>query len=902
MKLIRARNERGLRRRLTGVIQWCHGFRSIFDQSSSLKGPGADSSGRTIERVRTSDELREAFLSYFESKGHLRRPSGSLVPATYDPSVLLTTAGMQPLKPYFLGLEPPPAARLTTVQKCFRTTDIDSVGLTARHLTFFEMLGNFSIGDYFKDGAIDFAWEFVLEHMRLSADRLWATVFAGDPELELGRDEVAVAGWGRVGIPVERIVDLPRSENFWQAGPVGPCGPCSELYYDRGPEHGCDRPDCAPGCECDRFLEFWNLVFMEFDLHQDGTLTPLPKQSIDTGLGVERGATILQQVHSVYETDGFQAIMDWVAAETGTRYGESEEATKAHRVLADHARGMTFLVADGVTPSNEGRGYILRRVIRRAVQHGARIGLETPFLARLAGVVIDRMGAVYPELAQHRDEIAEVLSGEEERFGQTLATGMKLFEEVAARGAISGEDAFRLHDTYGFPLEITRELAGERALPVDEDEFVRLMAEQRERSRAAASGGAGLERAAEFAREAGFATDFVGYEKTDVLTQIGALEALDEGLFLAKVRESPFYAEGGGQVSDSGWIEKDDGARARLVAAYRFGEDQALLFEGEGFASGDRVHAAVAWRTRFPTMANHTGTHLLHKALQEVLGDHVRQAGSAVRPDKLRFDFTHQQALTGEERERVEGLVNERIFENLPVHTFLTPIDEARKLGAMMLFGEKYGDVVRVVEVPGFSRELCGGTHVRTTAEIGAFAILSEGSVGSGVRRIEAVTSGEAFALLRAQAQEAAALRVELERAHKESRKQGVATGPGDDVVASLIASAKEAGGVRIVAGEVGEMDADSLLDLSDRVKQKVSPAAVVLGSREDGRVHLVANFDAAVAERVNASDVVRAAAALVGGGGGGRPTMARAGGKDPEKLGEAIAHAEQALLGALGG
>jgi alanyl-tRNA synthetase len=852
--------------------------------------------------VRTSDELREAFLSYFESKGHLRRPSGSLVPATYDPSVLLTTAGMQPLKPYFLGLEQPPAARLTTAQKCFRTTDIDSVGLTARHLTFFEMLGNFSIGDYFKDGAIDFAWEFVLEHMGLPADRLWATVFAGDPELELGRDAVAVAGWERVGIPAERIVDLPRSENFWQAGPVGPCGPCSELYYDRGPEHGCDRPDCAPGCECDRFLEFWNLVFMEFDLHGDGTLTPLPKQSIDTGLGVERGATILQQVHSVYETDGFQAIMDWVAAETGPRYGESEEATKAHRVLADHGRGMTFLVADGVTPSNEGRGYILRRVIRRAVQHGARIGLETPFLARLAGVVSDRMGAVYPELVQHRDEIAEVLSGEEERFGQTLATGMKLFEEVAARGAISGEDAFRLHDTYGFPLEITRELAEECGLPIDEDEFVRLMAEQRERSRAAAGSGAGLERAAEFAREAGFATDFVGYEKTDVLTQLGALEPREEGFFLAKLRESPFYAEGGGQVTDSGWIEREDGVRARLVAAYRFGEDQALLFEGEGFAAGDRVHAVVAWRTRFPTMANHTGTHLLHKALQEVLGDHVRQAGSAVRPDKLRFDFTHQQALTGEERARVEELVNEQIFENLPVHTFLTPIDEARKLGAMMLFGEKYGDVVRVVEVPGFSRELCGGTHVRTTAEIGAFTILSEGSVGSGVRRIEAVTSGEAFALLRARAQEATALRVELERAHKESRKQGVAKGPGDDVVGSLIASAKEAGGVRIVAGEVGEMDADSLLDLSDRIKQKVSPAAVVLGSREDGRVHLVANFDAAVAERVNASDVVRAAAALVGGGGGGRPTMARAGGKDPEKLGEAIAHAEQALLGALGG
>ncbi len=851
--------------------------------------------------MRSSDDLREAFLSYFESKGHLRRPSGSLVPGTYDPSVLLTTAGMQPLKPYFLGLEPAPARRLTTAQKCFRTTDIDSVGLTARHLTFFEMLGNFSIGDYFKDGAVDLAWEFVTEHMRLPAEKLWATVFAGDPELRLGRDEVAVAGWQRVGVPAERIVDLPRSENFWQAGPVGPCGPCSEIYYDHGPEHGCGRPDCAPGCDCDRFLEFWNLVFMEFNLHEDGTLTPLPSQNIDTGLGVERAATILQGVHSVYETDGFQAIMEWVAGETGTRYGESETATKAHRVLADHGRAMTFLVGDGVSPSNEGRGYILRRIVRRAIQHGSRIGLESPFLARLAGVVIERMWPVYPELAEHRAEIARVLSVEEERFAQTLATGMRLFADVVAQGAISGADAFKLHDTYGFPLDLTRELAEERGLPVDEDEFRRLMGEQRERSRAGAGGGAGLERAAELARSAGFTAGFVGYEKTDVLTQIGALEPLDEGLFLAKLRESPFYAEGGGQVTDTGWIEKEDGAHARLVAAYRFGDDQALLFEGEGFVAGDRVRAVVAWRARFPTTANHTATHLLHKALQEVLGDHVHQAGSAVRPDKLRFDFTHGKPLSGEERARVEELVNERVFENLPVRAFLTPIGEARKLGAMMLFGEKYGEIVRVVEIPGFSRELCGGTHVRSTAEIGAFAVLSEGSVGSGVRRIEAVTSGEAFALLRAQAREGEQLRAQLEEARKEARRRPAGAGPAEDIVGGLIATSKEVGGVRVVAGEVGEMDADALLDLSDRVKQRAAPAAVVLGAREDGRVHLVANFDQSVADRgISASDVVKAAAALVGGGGGGRATMARAGGKDPEKLAAALAHAERTLLDAL--
>jgi len=847
--------------------------------------------------MRTSAELREGFLSFFESKGHLRRPSASLVPATYDPSVLLTTAGMQPLKPYFLGLEQPPAKLLTTVQKCFRTTDIDEVGLTARHLTFFEMLGNFSIGEYFKDGAAELAWEFVTEHMQLESERLWATVFAGDPELGLGEDAVAVAAWERIGIPPERITRLPRSENFWQAGLTGPCGPCSELYYDRGREHGCGRPDCAPGCECDRFLEFWNLVFMEFDLAEDGTLTPLPSQNIDTGLGVERGAAVLQRVHSVYETDGFQHVMDWVAAETGTSYGESELATKAHRVLADHGRAMTFLVADGVTPSNEGRGYVLRRVIRRAVVHGRNIGLER-FLPRLADVVVEQMGDVYPEVAEQREAIARVLAAEEEKFGETLARGLKLFEEAAAKGSISGEDAFVLQATYGFPVEMTVELARERGLAVDLDEFRRLMAQHREVSRGGATGGGGVERAAEFARAAGFQTEFVGYETLDVRTQIGTLENLEGGLFFAKLRESPFYPEGGGQVSDQGWIE-NDGARAELVAAYRFGDDQVLLFEGDGFAAGDRARAVVPWKVRFPTMTNHTATHLLHKALQDVLGDHVRQAGSAVRPDKLRFDFTHPQALTEAERERVEEIVNERVFENRPVRAFLTPIDEARTLGAMMLFGEKYGDVVRVVEVDGFSRELCGGTHVRTTAEIGPFALLSEGSVGAGVRRIEAVTSGEAFAFLRGRAREAEELRVELERVRKEPKqKLGKAAGP--DVVDER---RSKAGDVEVIVMELSDSTPDALLELSDSLRQKHAPAAVVLGTREDGRVHLVVSLDRSLEERgIDAVQVVRQAAALVGGGGGGRPTMARAGGKEPEKLGEALAEAERALLDALGG
>jgi alanyl-tRNA synthetase len=859
--------------------------------------------------MQTSDELREGFLDFFVARGHVRRPSASLVPATYDPSVLLTTAGMQPFKPIFLGMEPPPGARATTVQKCFRTTDIDSVGLTARHLTFFEMLGNFSFGDYFKDGAIDLAWEFVTEYLRLPIERVWATVFAGDPELRLGEDEVAVNGWLRVGIPADRIRGLPRSENFWQLGPTGPCGPCSELYYDRGREHGCDRPDCAPGCECDRFLEFWNLVFMEFDLHEDGSLTPLPTQNIDTGLGVERGAALLQGVHSVYETDGFAAIMDWVAARTGTRYGESEEATKAHRVLADHGRAMTFLASDGVTPSNEGRGYVMRRIVRRAVQHAGRIGLETPFLSELSDVVVDLMRGSYPELDDVRSEIKRVLTTEEERFTQTLATGLRLFEDVvqSSPDGISGEDAFKLHDTYGFPLELTRELALERGLPVDEDGFERLMAGQRDRSRAGKAGE--LERAAEFAREAGFVTEFVGYEKTEVLTQLGALEWLEGDVYLAKLRESPFYPEGGGQVSDQGFVEREPGERVEVRAVFRLGDDQVLLVEGAELAVGDRVQAVVPWSVRFPTTANHTATHLLHRALREVLGEHVKQAGSAVRADKLRFDFSHGSPLTERERELVEARVNEKIFENLPVHAFVTPIAEARRLGAVMLFGEKYGETVRVIEVgsgdAAFSRELCGGVHVRSTAEIGAFKILTESSVGASTRRIEAVTSGTAASYLFEREREVERLRQELEDERRTftrlERELRAGSGSADSVVGEFVAGAKEAGGVRIVAGDAGDMDPDALLDLSDRVKQKGAPAAVVLGARSDGRVHLVANFSEAAVERgANASDVVKAAAAIVGGGGGGRSTMARAGGRDPEKLSEALAKAESVLLDTL--
>jgi alanyl-tRNA synthetase len=844
--------------------------------------------------MRTSAELRAGYRAFFESRGHVFRPSTPLIPRADDRSTLLTTAGMQPLMPYFLGREPPPAPLLTTVQKCFRTPDIDEVGLDGSHLTFFEMLGNFSFGQYFKEGAIELAWEFVFEHLKIDPERFWVSVFAGDPELGLGEDNVANDHWVKLGQPTERIVFLPATENFWSVGGPGPCGPDTEMYYDWGEEHGCGEPDCKPSCtRCERFLEFWNLVFMEFELHVDGKLTPLPKQNVDTGMGVERTAAILQDVRTVYETDVYQAIMSWIAEQSGVAYGDSPDATKAHRVLADHGRGMTFLAADGIAPSNEGRGYVMRRIIRRAVQQGARVGLEAPYLAPLADVVIEQMKAGYPELEEHREEIHRVLTAEEERFGKTLERGLRLFEELAEKdGTISGEDAFRLHDTYGFPLELTRELARERGLGVNEEEFTRLMEVQRTRSRGAIS--KDDKRAADFAKRAGFRTEFVGYEKTEVLTQIGALEDLGDGLCLAKLRESPFYPEGGGQVTDAGWIERDDGSgtRAELREAYRLEEDQALLFEGDGFSEGDRVRAVVAWGVRFPTMANHTATHLLHKALRDVLGEHVKQAGSAVRPDKLRFDFTHPQQLTDEERERVEHLVNEKVFENLPVRAFVTPIDQARRLGAMMLFGEKYGDHVRVVEIPDFSRELCGGTHVRSTAEIGPFVILSEGSVGAGARRIEAITSGEAHAYLHATRREADELRAELERVRKESKKPKAAAAADFEIVESE-------GGV--VLAEAKALKGGALRDLSDRLRQQEKAAGVIVGSVDDGRVYLVVNLDESLVGRgLDASKLVRDLGKHIEGGGGGRPTLGEAGGRNPAGLRSALEAGKQAIAAAL--
>jgi len=828
--------------------------------------------------VRSTAEIREGFLSYFESHGHLRRPSASLVPRSDDRSTLLTTAGMQPQMPFFLGREQPPAPLTTTAQKCFRTPDIDEVGLDTYHLTFFEMMGNFSFGQYFKEGAIAYATEFVRDRLKLDWDRIWVSVHAGDPELKLGPDEEAIRLWEQIGVRPGRIVPLPSSENFWSVGGPGPCGPDSEIYFDWGEEAGCGEADCRPGCtRCERFLEFWNLVFMAYELHPDGSLTDLPAQNVDTGLGLERTARIVQQVPSVYDTDGYQTVMRWIASESGVAYGDSPDATKAHRVLADHGRGMTFLVGDGVTPSNEGRGYVLRRIIRRAAQHGLRIGMETPFLAGLSDAVIEQMSDAYPELVEHRAEIHQVLSAEETRFAETLERGMKVFEEAAARGEITGDDAFTLQATFGFPIELTQELARERGLGVNDEEYTRLMEEHREISRRTS----GLQVDVRFPGSP--KTEFVGYERTEVPTAIVAYADLGDGLFQAKLERSPFYPAGGGQVADVGYIEREDGTRADLVEAIRLEDDQELVFRGDGFAEGRRVTAVVPWAVRFPTMANHTATHVLHECLREVLGEHVKQAGSAVRPDKLRFDFTHPQALTAEERADVERRANERIFANLPVRIYETPIAEARKLGAQMLFGEKYGEIVRVVDIDGWSRELCGGTHVRSTAEIGPFVILTESSVGAGARRIEAVTAGEAFALLHERAREADDLRVELDRARRAR--------PKEQAEAAYTISERVDG---VVLARASDLQPGPLRDLSDRIRQQEKADGAIVASVTEGRVHIVVNVAESVG--VDAAALADEMGRIVGGRGGGKRTMAQAGGNVPDEIPSAFAAARKAL------
>ena len=881
----------------------------------------------------TSAEIRERFLSFFEERGHRRLPSGSLVPTVHDPSTLLISAGMHPLKPYFLGQERPPHNRLTTAQKCFRTVDIDRVGLTHRHLTFFEMLGNFSIGDYFKAGAVAFAWELSLEGFGFDPEMIWITVFEGDDELGLGPDEEAIEAWLDIGVPRERIVQLPRSENFWQAGPTGPCGPCSELYLDRGLEFGLE--DDLPGGENERFLEYWNLVFMQFNQDPVGTLEPLPAKNIDTGLGLERMAAIQQNVTSVFETDQFRPLIDLGEELSGARYGSGADVDRALRILADHTRGMSFLLADGVVPSNEDRGYVLRRVMRRAIVQGRRIGIAPGFLPVFAGRVRELMADVYPQLREHAETIDMWLATEEEAFGRTIEQGTRILDEHIARAkdagaeGIGAAEAFQLHDTYGFPVDLTLELAAEQGLGVDEAGFEALMDQQRTRSRDVGERGGGeadRQRIRTFAERAGFETEFTGYETVEQATAVGAVTREDDRV-LAKLVESPFYATGGGQVADAGVVECEDGdCRATVIDVVRLGDDQALVLEpqtGE-LHEGERVLARVDAAARRATAANHTATHLLHAALRERLGSHVRQAGSYVGPDKLRFDFTHGQGLEEADLRYIEDRVTEWVLADHPVRATITSLDEARRLGAMALFGEKYGDTVRMVEVSdgSFSRELCGGTHVRSTAEVGVFKLLSESSSAANVRRIEAVTGPVAVELLRrhdrALEETAHMLRTtpeqvpelvaDRERKRRELEKQvrsgaGAAAGNGAGAEAALVERAAEVDGVRVLAEAAPFAEPKALMDLADRLKNALGESAIVLGGTGEGRVHLVAAVTPAVVERgVKAGAVVKAAAQVVGGGGGGRDTMAQAGGREPEKLDEALAVARAEIERILGG
>jgi alanyl-tRNA synthetase len=865
------------------------------------------------------DEIRRTYLSFFEERGHRIVPSASLIPSVHDPSVLLTTAGMQPFKPYFLGREEPPAPRLADVQRCFRTTDIEEVGNTARHLTFFEMLGNWSFGDYFKEQSIPWGWELSVEGFGFDPERIWVTVFEGDEELGLGPDEEAIEVWRKVGVPDERIVALPRSENFWQAGPTGPCGPCSEMYIDRGESFG--GPGDRPGDDTDRFVEYWNHVFMTYDLSEDGVLTELPMKNIDTGMGLERMAAILQDVDSVFDTDSLRPLVDLAEELSGRSYEGDAATTRAMRILADHSRGTAALIAEGVVPSNEDRGYVLRRIMRRAIQQGRSIELQPPFMQRFADRALELLAPTYPELAAERDTVMRWAADEEESFGRTLERGQQMLADLIRHAHedrtswIDAQDAFKLHDTYGFPYDLTKELLAEQGLSVDDEGFEELMEEQRSRARMGTATAHGSEdhhgAVLSFASEAP-PSRFVGYEKLRAETSLLAVRG-ENGRALVKLEESPFYAEGGGQVADVGEV-RWDGGRAKVADVYRIGDDQAVELDGpsDALEAGGRVEAEVDHVSRFATMRNHTATHLLHAALRERLGTHVRQAGSSVRPDKLRFDFTHGAPLTNEELRDIGDRVNEWIKESHFVRALEMSRMDGERLGAMALFGEKYGDWVRVVEVDGVSRELCGGTHVPNTAEIGIFAIASEGSSAANVRRIEALTGPAAIDWFRSRSRSlsevgrivgaeqdpvagARRLTERLAELEKESKKAGSAD--LSKKAEEMAATGQRIGGVTVFVGRGHGADQRSLLDLADRIKSRAGEAAVVLGGTEDDKVALVASFSKEVTDRgISAAEVIREAAQIVGGGGGGRENVAQAGGRDPAKLDEALSAARDSI------
>jgi alanyl-tRNA synthetase len=867
-----------------------------------------------------SNEIRRRFLGFFTERGHRQYASSSLIPHE-DPTVLLTTAGMQQFITYFTGQDRPPTPRATSAQKCFRTQDIEEVG-DESHLTFFEMLGNFSFGDYFKQEAIAWALEFLTEDLGIPQERLWITIFEGDEDAP--EDLEAKRLWMDVGVPEHKIFGLPKSENWWgPPGESGPCGPCSEIYYDYGEEFAkgdpADDPKYGPGGDegDPRFLEIWNLVFNQYEQRKDGSLTPLAKTGIDTGLGLERTTAAVQDVLYIYDTDVYAPIFGRIAEYTGIRLGDADATDRAMRIVADHARSMAFLIADGVRPGNQRREYVLRRIIRRAMlQAHSRLGMSPGQLAGLAGVVVDYMGDFYGELESAREDITRIVAGEAARFVEIYESGMSLLVSEIERmggGNLPGGVAFMLHDTYGFPVEVTREVLAERGLSLDEAGFEAAMDEQRDRAREAMQG---YDRVVAAFRDKEVRSHFVGYEREQVETRVVAIEPVSdaEGEVFVVLAENPFYATGGGQVADEGWISSDEG-QLEVFDVIPAGDYQVLRarVERDSFEAGDAVTASINRVRRQQIEANHTATHILHWALRAVLGQDVVQAGSYVGPDRLRFDYRYTGKVTEEEIRRVQELSLQKITENQPVRYYTTTLGEARNLGAMMLFGEKYGDLVRVVEVDGFSRELCGGTHVRGSAEIGAFKILSNRKHGADLYRIEVITGREALYYLTgatAVAEEVSdALKVEVmsladavgrlreevrtsrEAAREQTLKEGL------EEVGELVEGAQQVDGTRVVTGQVVAADVRGLRQISDDVKNRLGgPSAVVLAAALDGKAVLVANLHPDVSQKVEAGEIVREVSGVLGGGGGGGATMAQAGGGNLEAIPDALERVRQIL------
>ena len=867
-----------------------------------------------------SSEIRQRFLDFFGERGHRLYPSASLVPHN-DPTVLLTTAGMQQFLTYFTGQDRPPTPRATSAQKCFRTQDIEEVG-DWHHLTFFEMLGNFSFGDYFKKEAIDWAWQFLTQDLQIPPGRLWITIFEGDEDAP--EDLEAKQLWMDVGVPEHKIFGLPKSENWWgPPGETGPCGPCSEIYYDHGEEFANGDPTQDPrfgpgGDEGDpRFLEIWNLVFNQYEQLKDGSLIPLSKPGIDTGLGLERTTAALQDVLFVYDTDVYRPIFEKANEYTGISLGDSESTDRALRIVADHARSMAFLIADGVRPGNQRREYVLRRIIRRAMlQAYSRLGISARELAGLAEVVVDYMGDFYGELLTAREDIRRIVTGEAGRFVEIYDSGMSLLTAEIERmrgGHLPGDVAFMLHDTYGFPVEVTREVLAERGLSLDEAGFEAAMDAQRERAREAMQG---YERVVAAFRDRVIRSRFVGYEREQVESRIVAIEPVpdaEEEVYVV-LAENPFYATGGGQVADAGWVTSEDG-QLEVFDAIPAGDYQVLRARVErgAFETGDAVTASINRVRRQQIEANHTATHILHWALRAVLGQDVLQAGSYVGPDRLRFDYRYSGRVTDDEIRRVQELSLQKITENQPVRYFTTTLEESRNLGAMMLFGEKYADLVRVVEVDGFSRELCGGTHVRGTAEIGAFKILSNKKHGADLYRIEVITGREALYYLTGASERAEEvseeLKVEIDdlpnavgrlreevRASREAAREQTLR-KGLEEVGDLVEGAQQVNGTRVVTGQVVAADVRGLRQISDDVKNRLGgPSAVVLAAALDGKAVLVANLHPEVSQRVEAGEIVREVSGVLGGGGGGGATMAQAGGGNLEAIPDALARVREIL------